>query len=219
MHEFIKKHSDFWKNKSIRLNLILSLFFLIASIVITYFASSYTDTYTGHVVPDLLLDHLPVVKVGFVFFQGAAAVMLFLIGLLFFEPKYIPFTFEATAVFFFVRSVFMVMTHLSAPSIEYYSYITREHHVTDTLFTVSSGNDLFFSGHAGFPLLLALIFWEKPRVRYFFIACSSVGSAAVILGHLHYSIDVFSAYFIAFGIFEFSKKIFKKEHQLLSEQN
>jgi membrane-associated phospholipid phosphatase len=41
-----------------------------------------------------------------------------------------------------------------------------------------------------------------------------IGSVAVIVGHLHYSIDVFSAYFIAFGIFEIAKKIFKKEYGL-----
>lgn len=204
-------------NKSIRLHLLLSVLFLVISIVVTYFASSYTDSYTGNVVPDLLLDHLPVVSVSIIFFQGAVAVILALLCFLLLEPKYIPFTFESSALFFLIRSIFMVMTHLSAPSVEYYSYITHEHHVRDTLFTISSGNDLFFSGHAGYPLLLAFIFWQKPMIRYFFITCSFIGSVAVILGHLHYSIDVFSAYFIAFGVYELSKKFFTREHRLIAE--
>jgi membrane-associated phospholipid phosphatase len=43
-----------------------------------------------------------------------------------------------------------------------------------------------------------------------------VGSVAEIFGHLHYSIDVFSAFFIAYGVFEIAKKIFKKEYLLLT---
>ena len=153
---------------------------------------------------------------GLIFFQGAFVAILVLIGFLLFEPKYILFTIVSSTLFFFTRAMFMVLTHLSAPSVAYYSYVTREHHVDETLFTISSGNDLFFSGHAGYPLLLALIFWQWRYARYFFLLCSIVGSVAVILGHLHYSIDVSSAYFIAFGVFELSRKLFVKEYQFIA---
>ncbi len=192
----------------------VSTLLLCASLFLIYFARIYTSDYLDNVVPDLLLDNLPVVNVSYIFFQGAFAFILVLVGILIWEPKYAPFTLESSALFFFTRSFFMIMTHLSAPSTEYYSFIEREHHVNQVLFTISSGNDLFFSGHAGYPFLLALVFWNIRPARYFFLACSLVGGAAVIFGHLHYSIDVFSAFFIAFGIFEISKKFFKKEHLL-----
>jgi membrane-associated phospholipid phosphatase len=83
--------------------------------------------------------------------------------------------------------------------------------LSQALFTLSSGNDLFFSGHAGYPFLLALIFWQYKRFRYLFLFCSIGGAVAVIFGHLHYSIDVFSAYFITFGVFEMAKRFFRKE--------
>jgi membrane-associated phospholipid phosphatase len=77
-----------------------------------------------------------------------------------------------------------------------------------------SGDDLFFSAHTGLPFLMAIIFWRNKLLKYFFLACTLIGGTAVILGHLHYSIDVFSALFIAFGIFHISKFFFPKDYRL-----
>jgi hypothetical protein len=194
---------------------LLSVVLLCISLYLIYFARIYTSDYLDNVVPDILLDHIPIANVGYIFFQGAFMFLIALIGILVWLPKYIPFTLETTALFFFTRSFFMVMTHLSAPATEYYRYVEHEHHVKNVLFTISSGNDLFFSGHAGFPFLLSLIFWKHKHFRLFFLLCSLIGSVAVIVGHLHYTIDVFSAYFIAFGVFEISKYFFKKEYSFL----
>jgi hypothetical protein len=215
MEAFLYRHTHFWKDKTIMLHTLLSVVLLCISLYLIYYARIYTSDYLDNVVPDLLLDHIPIVSVGYIFFQGAFMFLLALIGILVWDPKYIPFTLETTALFFFARSFFMVMTHLSAPATEYYKYVEHEHHVRNVLFTISSGNDLFFSGHAGFPFLLALVFWQQKHLRLLFLLCSLIGSVAVIVGHLHYSIDVFSAYFIAFGIFEMSKFFFKKEYSLL----
>jgi formate-dependent nitrite reductase membrane component NrfD len=215
MKTFFEKHLIFWKDRVIRRHVLVSVALFAVGMCLTYLATRYTNHHIGDVASDLLLDNLPVYQVGYIFFQGAFAFVVVVFGILFFEPKYIPFTLEASAIFFTVRSFFMVMTHLAPPSVEYYNYIQHEHHAQEVLFTLSSGNDLFFSGHAGYPFLLALIFWNIKKVRIFFLMCSIVGSIVVILGHLHYSIDVFSAFFIAYGIFEFSKHLFKKEFALL----
>lgn len=214
MRAFAHKHTAFWKDPAILRRVFLGMILLIISLVSIYYSRAYTSDHLGNVVPDIILDNIPVINVGFIFFQGAFAFFLILLGILAWEPKYIPFTLETSAVFFLFRSFFMIMTHLSAPAILYYTYTAREHHVTDVLFTINSGNDLFFSGHAGFPFLLAIVFWRQKPLRFFFLASSLIGSAAVLLGHLHYSIDVFSAFFIAYGVFEISKRIFKKEYAL-----
>ncbi len=215
MDALFKRHLSFWKDRTILYHTFLSVGLLTLSLYLIYFARIYTSDYLDNVVPDLILDHVPVMDVGYIFFQGAFLLILSLAAILIWEPKYLPFTLEASALFAFARSFFMVMTHLSAPATEYYKYIEHEHHVTNVVFTLSTGNDLFFSGHAGFPFLLALVFWQRKRIRWFFLSCSFIGSVAVLLGHLHYSIDVFSAYFIAFGIFEMTKYFFKKEYLLL----
>ena len=216
MEDFLNKHKMFWTDRTVLFHLCVSLVLFSISLVLTYMATTYVETYTQFVAPDILLDNLPVINVGLIFFQGAFLFILTLFGIGFFEPKYIPFVLESTALFFFVRSLFMVMTHLTAPTVEYYNYVSREHHVAQVLFTVSSGNDLFFSAHTGYPFLLAFIFWKVKRLRIFFIICSIIGGTAVILGHLHYSIDVFSAFFISYGVYEISRRIFKKEYALIS---
>jgi membrane-associated phospholipid phosphatase len=214
MEEFIKRHASFWRNKIILKHLLISALLFIISLFLFYFAKVETNEYSGYVVPDILLDNIPVFNVGFIFFQGAFILIVILALITLIDPKYIPFVLENSALFIFIRSIFMNMTYLSAPNVEYYKYTESHHHIKNVIFTISSGNDLFFSGHAGFPFLIALVFWNKKPIRYFFLVCSFIGAVAVILGHLHYTIDVFSSYFIAFGIFELSKIFFKKEYRL-----
>ena len=79
---------------------------------------------------------------------------------------------------------------------------------------IFNGNDLFFSGHTGLPFLLALIFWENKKLRFLFLGFSVLFAVVVLLGHLHYSIDVFAAYFITYTIFHICKFLFKKDWQL-----
>ena len=217
IRDFLSKHAVFWKDRIILRHISVSILLLILSLILIYSAQNYTDGFTGNIVPDILLDRLPVIDVSYIFFQGAFIFVLILAGILIYEPKYIPFTFEASALFFFVRSFFMVMTHLSAPSIEYYKYIEHEHHTREVLFTLSSGNDLFFSGHTGYPFLLALIFWREKRLRVFFLICSLIGAIAVILWHVHYSIDVFSAFFITYSILRVAETFFQKEYLMTKE--
>ncbi|MEI6345839.1 MAG: phosphatase PAP2-related protein [bacterium] len=212
MRDIAQKHVVFWKDTTVLRRVVFGVLLLAIGMLSIYYSREYTSDHLGSVVPDIILDNVPVMRVGLIFFQGAFAFFLVLVGVLLWEPKYIPFTLETSSVFFLTRSVFMIMTHLSAPAVEYYTYTSRDHHVSTVLFTLSSGNDLFFSGHAGFPFLVALIFWKQKPLRYFFLVCSLIGSVAVLLGHLHYSIDVFSAFFIAYGVFEISKRIFKREH-------
>jgi hypothetical protein len=76
------------------------------------------------------------------------------------------------------------------------------------------GSDFFFSGHAGAPFLMALIFWDAPLLRYIFLAWSVFFSVIVLLGHLHYTIDVAAAYFITYGIYHIARWLFWREHGL-----
>ncbi len=216
MRNVLERYRAIFRNRTILWNVISSVLLFLLSTVATYIAYTYTQVTGGTVVQDIILDNIPVFNVAPFFFGGMFLLITIplLIGL--WDPRRIPFGLEVTAVFFVVRSLFMIMTHLSPPNIAYYSYVEHEHHVANILFSLSSGTDMFFSGHTGYPFLLSLLFWDLKPWRYFFITFSVVMAITVLFGHLHYSIDVFAAYFIAHGVYTFSKRYFTKEFALMS---
>ena len=72
---------------------------------------------------------------------------------------------------------------------------------------LSFRQDYFFSGHVAFPFLCFLLFKES-RIRWFFLASSIVMGVVVLLGHLHYSIDVFAAFFITYASYRIGGLVF-----------
>ncbi len=99
------------------------------------------------------------------------------------------------------------MTHLGAP--ENFFQLPQ---IWDQpgAFRIFYLNDLFFSGHTGFPFLAALLFWENKVLRWFLILMSFAQGITVLFMHVHYSIDVLAAYFITYSIYVVSDKIFNK---------
>jgi hypothetical protein len=203
-----QKHKFFWLNKQYFLSAFLGVVLLAGSLYANYYANYYSAISASNSVTDIILDNIPVINVSFAFSEGAVIFVLVLIGIALFEPKYIPFGLKSISLFVLIRSCFMILTHLAPPQgatlINPGDFINK----------VSQGSDLFFSAHTGLPFLMAIIFWQIKYVRYFFLLCTIVGGISVLLGHLHYSIDVFSALFITFGIYHIAKKIFPRDFRL-----
>ena len=106
-----------------------------------------------------------------------------------------PFTLYSLALFFVIRSMFVTLTHLGpfSPStpIDFGTTIQK----------MFFGDDYFFSGHTGSPFLMALVYWREKNLRAIFLGLSFFFGAIVLMGHLHYSIDVFGAFFITYTIY------------------
>lgn len=120
---------------------------------------------------------------------------------------------KSVALFIVIRSIFVIMTHLGPFSDQIAI------NPNDWIGALTSRNDLFFSGHTGLPFLFALAFWESKHLRLFFLFSSVVAAVSVILGHLHYSIDVFAAFFITYGIFHIAQKLFAKDYHIFLHGN
>src|SRR3989344_2293603 len=209
MRKIIDRHKSLWAQRSFILQVGAGVLLLVFGIFATYFANIYTTIRASNAVTDLILDNVPVVNVNFVFTDGAMFFVLFLAAVVLYEPKRIPFTVKSVALFIIIRSAFVTLTHLAPPLGR--SYIDP----TDILYRVSSGDDLFFSGHTGLPFLIAIILWQHKPLRYAFLALTLISGTSVLLGHLHYSIDVFSALFITYGIFHISRWLFPEDYALL----
>lgn len=175
---------------------IIHTIFLLISIFIALLAKYYADQFVGAPIPDLILDHIPYIDTSLLYYQGAIALVVVVLIIIMRMPRYLPFTLAAVALFYLIRTGFMITTHLPAPS-------------------STTGNDLFFSGHTGLPFLLSLIFYKYKIPHYFFIIVSVIAGSAVLLSHVHYTIDVLGAYFITYTIYEIAKIVFKKEYSFI----
>lgn len=197
-------------------SIITGIVFLIISFIISHYAFAYAHAYatraTSSYVGDIILDNLPVINLNFIIVEGMllsiAAGIIFLI----LQPRYIPFTLKTLALFIITRAVFMSLTHVGI----YPDHIEPGLGIFDSLylyFNFQTG--LFFSGHTCMPIIAALILWNKPLWRYIALALAIVFGVSVLLAHVHYSIDVFAAPFMAYGIFSMGKYFFKREYELI----
>jgi hypothetical protein len=202
-----KKYKNYLTNKYFIWSSILGLLFLIFSLVIEYLAGVYATERQSNAVTDIILSNIPIYNVADIFVYGFFAVIIFIIFIALINPEKIPFIIKSSATFILIRSIFISLTHIGI----YPNIIPTS---VDIFKSITSGGDLFFSGHTGFPFLMALIFWEDKKLRYFFIIISVIFGILALLGHYHYTIDVLSAFFITFGIYHICIKIFKKDYQI-----
>lgn len=203
--KFKEKIKILFSDKRYIVSSIWGIIFLGASFFINYFAGLYATRLASNAVTDFFLNILPVFDIDGFFIYGAIVLLILILALIARQPESFPFVAKAIALFVLVRSLFMAVTHLGLipegiplPADNLIRWITF-------------GGDLFFSGHVGMPFLIALIFWRDRIVRYVFISISVVFGIVVLLGHFHYSIDVFAAYFITYGVADMAKLFFAKD--------
>lgn len=211
MKRIFAKHLFVWSQNGFIISVLLGLILLATSLVINFFAGQYADWSASSKVTDIILDHLPVVNVELVFIEGFGLFLIFVLALVLFEPKRLPFLLKSLALLVGVRSFFIVLTHLGPPVI----ITAAKLGVVGGKFTFNG--DLFFSAHTGIPFLFALIFWRCKVLRWVFVGFSVFFGVIVLLGHLHYSIDVFAAYFITFTIYSIAKYFFPQDLKRLNE--
>ena len=125
------------------------------------------------------------------------------------KPNKLLISFQAYGLMLIFRTIAMYLTPFEAPEKiillddPFVQFFAKGDILT---------KDLFFSGHTGTLFLVSLLAENKTLKTIFLILTILVGSS-VLLQHVHYSIDVFVAPFVAYG----SYKIIKKLHARLSE--
>lgn len=193
---------------------IIAAAMLIFSLIVNFYAGRFAQESASNYVTDVVLDNIPVFNVGWIFVYGALIFIIVLAALCLAKPRRVPFVLKSMAFFILIRSVFISLTHISpfpdAISINYASDVVKK-------FTF--GGDLFFSWHTGAPFLMALVFHKNKRLKILFAATAVFFGTVVLLGHLHYSIDVLSAFFITYAIYEISKAIFKNDKILFESED
>ena len=214
MHNPFRGQKAFW-TPARRRSMIEGIVLLVAAAVIQIFLGHYSSRVaaTAGYANDIFLDHLPVWNLDFVIVGGAILLWAFAWWLMIVSARELIFGTKAIALYIIVRAFFTILTHVgayplaAAPGPGNFGWGFYER------FTFP-GN-FFFSGHTAFPFLMALIFWEKKYVRNFFLTMTVLFGATMLLAHQHYSIDVFAAPFIVFGVYRITEKLFPEDRKIM----
>jgi len=220
IHTFLHRYAVCFTDKKYVASLILALCMLAAGLVANAYAVSYATDSASAPVTDLVLSNVRVYDVDSLFVNGAIALGIFIIGVCLWDPARLPFVVKSIAIFVITRSIFIMVTHIGAFPTHAIINPDSQNLIRDVIgarlySSFFLGNDSFFSGHTGLPFLMALLYWDRRWLRMIFIAVSAVFAAVVLLGHLHYTIDVLSAFFIAYGVYRISRKLFAEDEAFL----
>ncbi len=212
MKSFIERHKNVW-NQGFAYSVTIGIFFFVISLFINNLATTYASERVSLPVTDFILSNIRVFDVDAIIIYGALLLIAFTIIVVLYQPKRIPFILKSVALFIIIRSIFVTLTHIGPFSPQ---VIIDPVRIASALNFLGIGTkaDLFFSGHTGMPFLLALIFWNDKVLRSIFLTTCIIFAVSVLLGHLHYSIDVFAAFFITYTIFAISQKLFAKDWEL-----
>jgi membrane-associated phospholipid phosphatase len=167
---------------------------------------NFVETRDGVVLKDPLLNlfepvNLTWLTFGLIYISIITALIVFLKN-----PESLITAFQSYIVMTLLRITAMYMLPLNPPQkmiplgdpfVEYFG--------TGQLLT----KDLFFSGHTATLFLLFLIA-DSKSIKIFFLISTIIVAVAVLLQHVHYSIDVLAAPFFAYCSFVLIKKLRKK---------
>lgn len=204
--EYFEKGFQDWKNELFEYKyvLLLSLIAVAIAAFLDYYSGVYVSSVNVADVPDLILDHIGPVNITFLYVYG----YIILIAALFLYPLALHIGTLHTVISQFsllvmLRSLFMIFTHLKSP------LDAVPVHFPWILKGLSFENDMFFSGHTAIPFLGFLLF-RRSKIRIFFLIGSALMAITVLVMHIHYSIDVFSAYFITYCSYRIGRFMLRK---------
>jgi len=188
------KWIEFYRSKTLRTEFLITIILLAAVLFsLTHFLD-YVELRQGVVLPDPILDLFKPINLTWLTFGLIYCSLILAIILLAKNPVRLMFAIQVYIIFIIVRIAAMylvplnppeLMIQLNDPFVQFFG--------TGKLLT----KDLFFSGHTATLFILFLV-TEKKYFKYFFLAATIVVGLAVLLQHVHYSIDVFAAPFFTY---------------------
>lgn len=208
--EYLNKFLYHWKvllsDNTFKVSLYIGVILITAAYVLDFVATVYNDSQSYISVGDLILDEIPTLDLEISFTWGMYVILFLLFFYpIVFKPEIVPFALKTYALLMFIRAGFILLTNVGPPEGFFYDGVEVGGNVIADLFF---RNDLFFSGHTAYPFIGFLIFRDS-WMKWVFLAGSILEGFTVLVMHIHYSIDVFAAFFIAYGTYRLSRAIFK----------
>lgn len=183
---------EFYKNRKIEI--VLTIVLLVIILIIFSNFLQYVEGREGVNLPDPILNLFNPVDLTWLTFGLIYASIIIAIINYVKEPDKLLLALQSYSLLVVFRLIAMYVTPFAAP---------EKLLLLDDPFVQFFGSgqvltkDLFFSGHTATLFLLFLIA-DKKSLKIFFLICTLVVAAAIILQHVHYTIDVFTAPFFAY---------------------
>jgi hypothetical protein len=184
----------FFQNKKSRTEFIITLLVLVPLMLSFSQFILFIEQREGVVLNDPLLNTFNPINLTWLTFSLIYLSLIMFFVSVFKDPQKLMIGLQSYGLMVIFRTIAMYLTPLDAPGTLL---------VLDDPFVQLFGKgdvltkDLFFSGHTGTLFLLFLLAENKTLKILFLISTIMVGSA-VLLQHVHYSIDVFVAPFVAY---------------------
>lgn len=187
---------------------LISAGILLFGYLVNFYASAFNDTFVYPSVGDSILDKIPTYNLEFLYVWGVyALISVALVYAFLFLPQRGLFIMKTYGILLLVRGIFILLTNYGPPAGFFYAdgIVPGNYIMERFLFK----NDLFFSGHVAIPFMASLLFRGANKfIEVFLLIGSFVMAITVLLMHVHYSIDVFAAYFITYGVYAVSNEVF-----------
>ncbi len=198
---------EFLKEKRNRFELVITL--LLLAVVLTSLANflNYVEARQGVLLSDPLLNLFSPIDLTWLTFALIYISIVVAITTLSKNPKRLVFAIQLYTLMVAVRIVAMYLLPLQPPA----KMIILNDPLVEFFGTGQTlTKDLFFSGHTATLLILFLVS-ENKIIKTVFLTSTIVVAIAVLLQHVHYTIDVFAAVFFTYACYRFLQAIKKME--------
>ena len=194
---------EFLIRKRNKIELIVTL--VILGIILTTLANflNFVEARPGVVLPDPILNLFNPIDLTWLIFILIYFSLLVAIATLFKNPKQLLFAVQLYTLMVAVRIIGMYLLPLDPPA----TMIILNDPFVELFGTGQTlTKDLFFSGHTATLFILFLVA-EKKTFKSLFLISTIAVAIAVLLQHVHYTIDVFAAVFFTYACYKIVVKV------------
>jgi len=196
-----------WKEPAFRVQTLVTVQILAAVLAALTQFLDRVESRPGVVLPDPVLSLFTPVDVTWLTFALIYIGLFAAIGSLLRHPHRLLLAFQAYAIMVVCRIIAMALVPLDPPA----TLIALKDPFVEFF---GSGKtltrDLFFSGHTSTLFLLFLV-TPRGKLKMLFLGCTVIVAAAVVVQHVHYTIDVFVAPFFSYAAYTVAGWLHRKQ--------
>lgn len=196
---------EFLKIKKNRTEFAVTLLLLASTLISLANFLNYVEARKGVVLHDPILNLFNPIDLTWFIFALIYSSLTVAIITLFKTPNQLVFAIQVYAFMVVLRIAAMYLLPLEPPA---KMIILNDPFVEFFGTGQSLTKDLFFSGHTATLFILFLVS-EKKIIKTFFLISTIAVAVAVLLQHVHYTIDVFAAVFFTYACYSLLQVIKK----------